>query len=320
MTLTGKKKALAIVGPTASGKTSLSVEVAKKLDCEIISADSRQIYKHIPVATSCPTETDLKSVKHNFIEDLDLNITFNAGEFGKKGREIAEEIFSRNKIPLITGGSGLYVRSLIDGLFEVENGNENIKDIKEIRDGLYAKLEKYGEDELYKELKLTDESAYNKIPKGKIRRVIRALEVFYSTNRKLSDFHNESTDISFETVQIGLLLDRKYLYERINNRVDDMIKNGLLEEVEELKKKGLDYRNCNSLNTVGIKEVFKFFENEFDYETMVSLIKQNSRRYAKRQMTWFRKDERINWVIVKEDSETKALSYEVIEIFQNSVE
>lgn len=310
------RKVLVIAGPTASGKTSLSVEVAKILNSEIISADSRQVYKHIPISTSYPTKENLDSVKHYFINELELNDSFNSGDFGKKGREIIEEIFKKNKTPLIVGGSGLYVRSLIDGFFE--NETDINKETKLIRDDLYLKLESSGEESLYNELKKIDKVTYDKIPKGKIRRVIRALEVYYASGKKISEFHKENTEINFTTVQIGLMLDRKYLYERINKRVDIMIKEGLIDEVKRLENKGLNYRNCNSLNTVGIKEVFKYFEKEYDYETMAGMIKQNTRRYAKRQMTWFRKDERINWIGINENSDITSLAFDVVNIFKGN--
>ena len=303
------KKVLVITGPTASGKTAVSVETAKRINGEIISADSRQIYKHIPVATCYPSEDELNSVKHYFIGELEPETEFNAGEFGKKGREIAEKIFSEGRQPVVTGGSGLYIRSFTDGFFEDEINS------KEIREELYDKLENFGEKFLYDELKQKDEITYKKIPSGKIRRVIRALEVYYASGKKISDFHNQKPEINFESVQTGLLLERKYLYERINQRVDLMMENGLLDEVKKLKENGYDYRKCNSLNTVGIKEVFKYYEGEYDYETMLSLIKQNTRRYAKRQMTWFRKDQRIRWINVDKDSTSADLAEEIIKIF-----
>jgi len=303
------KKVLAIVGPTASGKTRLSVEIAKLLKGEIVSADSRQIYKHIQISTSYPSTKELRSVKHHFINELELTEEFNAGQFGKEGRELIEDIFSRNKQPVIVGGSGLYVRSLIDGFFEDEIEK------KKVREDLYEKLKERGEEFLYAELRRIDSETASKIPKGKIRRVIRALEVYYASGEKMSEFHNKKIEIDFETIQIGLMLDRKYLYRRINERVDEMIENGLLEEIRNLKEIGYDYKTHNSLNTVGIKEVFKYFDGEYDFETMKSLIKQNTRRYAKRQMTWFRKDKRIKWIEVKEDSGVKNLADEAVTVF-----
>ena len=303
------KKVLAIVGPTASGKTRLSVEVAKKLNGEIISADSRQVYKLIPISTSQPEPVDMKAVKHYFINELNPEEEFNAGEFGTRGRHIINDIFKRNKLPVIAGGSGLYIRSLIDGLFEEEIENSDI------RKELYDKLNLHGEKYLYDELKKVDPVIYEKMPMGKIRRVIRALEVFYVTGKPISEFQKEKTEIDFETVQVGLMFERKHLYQRINNRVDEMIKSGLLDEAKYLRDKNYDYKKNYSLDTVGLKEIFKYFDGEYDYEEMIRLIKQNTRRYAKRQMTWFRKDKRINWINVSENSEEMGIVNEALRLF-----
>lgn len=304
------RKVLAVTGPTASGKSSVAVAVAEKINGEIISADSRQIYRHIPIAASYPSAEELNSVKHYFIGELELEEEFNAADFGRKARETAEIIFKKGKQPVIAGGSGLYLRSFTDGLFEDDSESG------EIRKMLYEKLEIYGEEFLYRELEKIDRPSALKIPKGKIRRVIRALEVYYSTGKRISELHNEKPDIKFETVQFGLLLDRKYLYKRINDRTDEMLRNGLIDEVRILKEKGYDYRICNSLNTVGVKEVYRFLEGEYDYETMRGYIKQNSRRYAKRQMTWFRKDKRIIWINADELSTPEKTANEIIKIFK----
>ncbi|MBK9334335.1 MAG: tRNA (adenosine(37)-N6)-dimethylallyltransferase MiaA [Ignavibacteria bacterium] len=304
-------KALAIIGPTASGKTKLAVELAERLNGEIISADSRQIYKGIPIATAQPDAEDLKRVKHYFIGELDLNEEFNAGEFGIKGRIIIDDIFSRGKLPVIAGGSGLYINSLIDGLFESEAKSD------EVRERLYSELEKFGENYLYEQLEIADKETFDKIPKGKIRRVIRALEVFIITGKKISELQKNNVRINFETVQFGLSPDRKLLYDRINNRVDEMIGLGLIDEVKTLLKSGFHYRKNYSLDTVGIKEVIMHLEGEIDFERMKELIKQNSRRYAKRQMTWFRRDSRIN--IIETDSRTiEEIIIEISEKFKNS--
>jgi len=285
-----EKKCIAIVGPTASGKTPVAIELARKLNSEIISADSRQVYKHIPIASAIPTMLERQGIKHYFLEELELDEKFNAGEFGRKGRVIIENIFSREKTPVIVGGSGLYIQSLIDGFFE-----EEIKD-EEIRKKLFDDLEKYGKEFLYNKLIKVDLESAQKITPNFYRRVIRALEVYYVSGKKISDLHKEKPVIGFETVQIGIQLDRKILYERINNRVDEMILKGLIKEVEWLKDNGFHYSTHNSLNTVGIKEVFKYFEGEYTYDTMIEMIKQNTRRYAKRQLSWFRRDKRINWI------------------------
>lgn len=302
-------KTLAIIGPTASGKTSLSIEVAVKLNGEIISADSRQVYKNIPIATAQPTHDDLKKVKHYFINELELSDEFSAGQFGIKGREIISDIFSRGKLPVITGGSGLYIRSVIDGLFENDSKSD------EIREKLYSEYEKRGEEYLYIELNKVDPETFEKIPKGKHRRVIRALEVYYTTGKKISELQNQMPVIDFKTIQIGLNHDRKNLYERINNRVDEMILNGLIDEVRNLLESGYHYKNNYSLDTVGIKEVIKYLEGVYDIEYMKDQIKQNSRRYAKRQLTWFRKDKRIHWINMEEYSEKEVVNL-VLEILK----
>lgn len=306
------KKVLVVTGPTASGKTTLAVNLAEALNGEIISADSRQVYRYIPVSTSHPSQSDLKKIKHYFIDELDPKEEFNAGEFGIKGREIIKDIFKRNKLPIVAGGSGLYIRSIIDGLFE-----EKI-DSDEIRKTLYEKLDKHGEEYLYEELRQIDKEIYDQIPKGKIRRVIRALEVFHSTGKKMSEFQKEKVDIEFKPVMIGIMYERKVLYERINKRVDQMISEGLMEEVRDLIKKNLDYKKHYSLDTVGVKEVMKYFEGEYDIEEMTMMIKQNTRRYAKRQLTWFRRDARINWISAEEGTDEKYLLDEAIRIFNDS--
>lgn len=284
------KKYIAIVGPTASGKTAVSIELAKIFNAEIVSADSRQIYKNIPISTATPSMEERQGVKHYFLNEIELEKNFNAGEFGKQARLKIEEIFRKGKFPLVVGGSGLYLKSLIDGFFEEETENE------EIREKLYAEMEKHGKEFLFEKLKSIDPESADKMSPHYFRRVIRALEVYYATGKKMSELQKQNVKSEFEAVQFGLMLDREYLYERINKRVDDMLEKGLLNEIENLKKKGCHYSIQNSLNTVGIKEVFRYFDGEYDLNEMINYIKQNTRRYAKRQMTWFRKDKRILWI------------------------
>lgn len=304
------KKVLAIVGPTASGKTDISIKAAEALGGEIISADSRQVYKNIPIATSQPTQEQLALIPHYFIGELELNEEFNAGEFGKAARNVIEDIFSRNKLPVIEGGSGLYIKSLIDGLFEEEIESD------EVRKNLYEKLEREGENSLYEELLKVDPESFEIIPRRKIRRVIRALEVFYSTGKKISELHKSKSNIGFETVRIGITYERKILYQRINERVDKMIKQGLIEEVIKLKEAGYHYKTNYSLDTVGVKEVFKYLEGEYDSDEMIFFIKQNTRRYAKRQLTWFRKDKSINWIEASPDDSTAYLAEKIVELWK----
>ncbi len=304
------KKVLAIVGPTASGKTDISVEIARRLNGEIISADSRQVYKGMPVSTSQPSEENLNSVKHHFISELNPDEEFNSGEFGIIGRKIIDDIFSRNKLPVICGGSGLYIRSLIDGFFE-----EKIES-KEIRERLYRELNDRGEDYLYEELRRVDPESSQIIPPRKVRRVIRALEIYYATGKKISELQKNLPEINFKTFQIGLSYQRKILYERINQRVDRMIEEGLLNEVRELMNRGYHYGKNYPVDTVGVKEVMKYFEGEFSFEEMLHLIKQNTRRYAKRQLTWFRKDKRILWLEAGDGENADELAEKVLKHFE----
>ncbi|MDQ3021757.1 MAG: tRNA (adenosine(37)-N6)-dimethylallyltransferase MiaA [Bacteroidota bacterium] len=307
------KKVLAIVGPTASGKTNLAIEAAAILNGEIISADSRQIYKHIPIATSHPAKEDTKKIKHYFINQLMPEEEFTAGQFGKKARLIIDDIFLRGKYPVIAGGSGLYIRSLIDGFFE-----EEIKS-QEIKHELNEKLKLKGKEFLYDELKKIDKDAAKTMNAESTQRVIRALEVFYVSGKKISELQKEKIKINFETIQIGLMLEREYLYDRINKRVGMMIEKGLTDEVRKLKDNGFHYMTYNSLNTVGVKEVFKYFEGEYDYDEMIRMIKQNTRRYAKRQMTWFRKDKRINWISVNEETTSDELVDKILKILNQEL-
>jgi tRNA dimethylallyltransferase len=300
-----KPQVLTIVGPTASGKTALSIKLAKQLktkngkDVEIISADSRQVYKHIPITSAQPSNEELTMFKHHFIDELELDEEFNAGEFGKKGRELIASIYQAGKIPLIAGGSGLYINSLLYGLFDYDSEGISYAaqgDQKYLRDALYDRIEKEGIDKLIDELKEVDPETVKNMPHVTTPRVVRALQVFQVTGIPLSVHRAGKVEINFEPVIYGINVNRAELYDRINNRVDSMIEHGMIEEISTLKEKGFHYKTHNSLNTVGAKEVFDFLDDLITYDKMTELIKQNSRRYAKRQMTWFRKDENIKWV------------------------
>ena len=248
------------------------------------------MYKHIQIATCAPAKEELLEVKHYFVNELELETEFNAGLFAKNAKLIIKDIMSRNKNVLIVGGSGLYIKALIDGFYE-----EDI-DVSEIRSKLNERHKSEGSDALYNELMTIDPDTAAKMDAGKFRRVIRALEVYYSTGKRMSELQMHNVKPDFEAVQVGLLVKRTLLYERINQRVDNLIKEGLLDEVEALRIQGYSYKTHNSLNTVGIKEVFQYFEGETDKDTMIEIIKKNTRRYAKRQMTWFNADKRIKWV------------------------
>jgi len=315
-----KQKVLAIIGPTASGKTSLSVELAEKISnefkkqVEIISADSRQVYKHIQIATAQPSKEILKKYKHYFINELELDEEFNAGEFGKKGREIINDIFANGKLPIIVGGSGLYIDSLINGLFdydELANNKEFKQNQSVVRTKLYEDLNNFGMEKLTADLNKIDPDTASAMDHVTERRLIRALEVYYLTGIPISVHRSNKIKIDFEPVKIGISLKREELYERINRRTENMIEQGLIDEVNALKEKGYHYTTMNSLNTVGVKEVFDYLEGKLNLDDTVNLIKQNTRRFAKRQMTWFRRDKDIKWIEPNSEIE-KWLNSEIV--------
>ena len=300
-----KQKVLTIIGPTASGKTDLSVKAADKItlalnkQVEIVSADSRQVYRHIPIASAQPSKNVLKKYKHYFINELELDQEFNAGEFGKRGREIINNIFANGNIPLIVGGSGLYIDSLVNGLFDYEELSAE-KEFKQnqaaIRAKLYDKLNSSGIDKLISELKQADPETVKSTDHLTERRVIRALEVYYLTGIPISVHRSNKIKIEFDAVKIGINMNREELYERINQRTDKMLDYGLIDEVMALREKGYHYTTLNSLNTVGVKEIFDYIDGKLNLEEAVNMIKQNTRRFAKRQMTWFRRYDDIKWI------------------------
>lgn len=291
-------KLLAIVGPTASGKTRLSLALAEQMGGEILSADSRQIYKHMDIGTAKPTREERKNIPHYFIDILDPREEYNAGAFGTDARQRIADIIRRKKIPILVGGSGLYIKSVIDGFFEGPGKDP------EIRAQIEARMNKEGIENLLSALQKVDPLTASHMEVSKPRRIMRALEVYYSTGKPISQLHAEQASVpSFEVVQFGLQWERERLYNRINERVDSMFSHGLIEEVEDLRSKGYT-RELNALNTVGYKEVFEYLEGKFDRNRLINLVKQNTRRFAKRQLTWFRTDSRINWIDVDETSST----------------
>lgn len=297
-----------MVGPTASGKTPISLRIAQQLNAEIISADSRQIYKFLDIGTAKPSLEDREKVKHYFVDELTPEQEFNAGEFGKRGREIIDDIFRRNNVPLVVGGSGLYVQSLIDGFFDGPSKDD------ELRQQLYARLHHDGAEVLLEELRAVDAESASKMLPSNTRRIVRALEVYKLTGVPISHWQNHKVKIHFVPVFVGLEWERKLLYERINRRVDWMIDQGLIDEVKRLHSRGYS-PDLNALQTVGYKEVFDYFNQKISYEHMKELIKQNSRRYAKRQLTWFRADKRIRWFEVNSETDLLEVAKKISDYF-----
>lgn len=285
------KKIIVIVGPTGIGKTSFAIRLAKEFSGEIVGADSMQIYKHLTIGTAKPDEDEIKQVPHHLIDFLDPKEEFDAGAFARMADSAITDISSRGKLPIIAGGTGLYVRALLYGLFRA----------KTICEKTLAKLEndveKNGHEYVYNQLKNCDPEAARKIHPNDTFRVIRALEVFITTGQKISDKqaqHNFRDD-RFESLKIGLLMDRDLLYERINKRVDIMIDQGLLLEVQALVEQGY-HLNLKSMQSIGYKQMGMFLKKEIDWNEAVRLLKRDTRRYAKRQMTWFRKEPDLNWI------------------------
>lgn len=282
------KHAIVITGPTCSGKTKLAIKLALKLNTEIISADSRQVYKFLTIGTAKPTSKELSTVKHYFIDELLPDEDFNADIFSKKANSIILDMFERNLIPIIVGGSGLYIKALIDGLDVPVDSNPVI------RKDLMDKRKLNGNEYLYNELKKVDPISAEKLLPQNWKRIIRALEVFYLTQKPIWQYTSKKTSTDFNFIQYGISWDRKILYDRINYRVDKMIEEGLVEEIKNIISMGYD-KNLNSLNTVGYKEIIDYTEGKISLEKAIYLIKRNTRRFAKKQMTWFNKDKRIIW-------------------------
>ncbi len=285
-----ERKVIVIVGPTCSGKTKTAIDLAKKINSEIISADSRQVYKYLNIGTAKPTTDELSQIKHHLIDCFSPDEDYNVSKFEQDALQIIDSLHQQNKIPIVAGGSGLYIRALVDGIFDAADNDE------EYREELNTKRERFGNEFLYNELKKVDPESASKMLPQNWKRVMRALEIFHVTGQpiwKLQNEHERESNIVF--YQFGLEWKRETLYQNINARVDKMIDKGLIDEVKQILQMGFP-KNINSLNTVGYKEIISHLENEISLERAVELIKRNTRHYAKRQMTWFRKDNRINWI------------------------
>lgn len=298
---------IVIVGPTCSGKTSLSIELARELRTEILSADSRQVFKHLNIGTAKPKTELLNSIKHHFIDSINIDEKFNASIFEEEALKIIENLFQQKKIPIVVGGSGLYIQALVDGIFNIVSTDD------EMRNKFLEIKTKDGVEALYNELKNVDPVSAAKMLPQNWKRVTRALEVYYSTGRpiwELQQLYKRENEINF--LQYGLDWDREQLYSNIELRVDEMIKNGLVEEVNNVLSKGYS-TNLNALNTVGYKEIIKYLENEISLDEAISLIKRNTRRFAKRQLTWFRKDKRIKWIPINDIEQIEKISTAILE-------
>jgi tRNA dimethylallyltransferase len=277
---------IVVCGPTASGKTKLAIQLAKHFSAEIISADSRQIYKELKIGSAPPSDAELKEAKHHFIASRNLHEDYNAGAFEKDVLQLLDELFRNNKYSILVGGSGLYIDAVCNGFDKVPSSFPEIR--KQLQDLYKAE----GIMELQNKLKQLDPDYYNKIDLSNPQRLMRALEVCIGTGKPYSLLREgKKSKRDFRIIKIGLELPRDVLYQQIDARVDEMMKVGLLEEAKSLISK----RQLNALQTVGYKELFDFFEGKTTLDEAIDLIKRNSRRYAKRQLTWFRKDKEVQW-------------------------
>jgi tRNA dimethylallyltransferase len=289
-----KRQLVVIVGPTAVGKTNVAVQLAKHFGCEIVSCDSRQFYKELAIGTAKPTPYEMGGVPHHFVNSHSITQNYSAGDFERDALSLFEQLFTRNERVIMTGGSGLFVKAITHGLDNLPEVNQ------EIRSDLMNWIETDGFEPLVEELKLRDPRYAAKIDLSNTQRVVRALEVCIQTGKPFSGFHiNSSVKRDFEIIKIGLDLPREKLYGRINLRTENMLAAGLVEEVKSVAA----FRSHNALNTVGYKEVFEFLDEKADFETMQELIKRNTRRYAKRQLTWFRNQDSFEWFSPKDVNE-----------------
>lgn len=280
------KTLIVIAGPTAIGKTALAITLAQHFTTEIISADSRQFFKEMSIGTAKPHPDELAAAKHHFIDSHSINTFFSTGDFEKQALGLLDEIFTRHDLAIMVGGSGLYLDAVTKGLDELPDTD------MEIRAQLNQLFETEGLEPIKAQLEAADPEYYAKVDQANTQRLIRGLEFFLSTGKKVSSFlTNSRKERPFNIIKIGLNMERPLLYERINHRVDVMLEEGLLEEVKSL----IGFRELNALKTVGYAELFDYLDGTITYDTAVDKIKQNTRRFAKRQLTWFRRDTQIHW-------------------------
>lgn len=288
------KTLLVILGPTGVGKTELSINLAKHFETQIISSDSRQVYKELSIGTAVPDSKDLEAVQHHFIHSHSIHDYFSSWEFEQQAVELAEKLFETTNEILMVGGSMMYIDAVCKGIDSIPTISD------EIRQSVFAKYQEEGLEVMQEQLKQLDPEFYDKVDLNNAKRVIHAIEICIMSGKTYtSQRTNTVKKRSFNIVKIGLNRDRAELYDRINNRVDVMMADGLEAEARSVYQ----YRDINSLNTVGYKELFEFFDGSISRTEAVELIKRNSRRYAKRQLSWFRRDKDINWFNPQDTSE-----------------
>ena len=282
-----KKRLFSVVGPTGIGKTKLAIAIAKYFGTEIVSCDARQFFAEMSIGTAAPTEDELAQVKHHFIGNLSVVDEYSIGQYEKDALEKLEQLFQKYDNVVLVGGSGMYEKAVVEGLNNLPESNpENQKRLEQL-------FSEGGIEALQKLLKELDSAYYQIVDKENPRRLMRALDIIWQTGKTYTEnIENPLVKRDFDVVRIGISADREIIYDRINQRVDLMVQNGLLEEVKNL----IPYKDKTALQTVGYTELFKYFSGEWELDFAISEIKKNSRRYAKRQLTWLRKLENIHWI------------------------
>lgn len=307
------KKLLVVVGPTASGKTSLSIELAKKYNGEIVSADSMQIYRGMKIATAKPDENEMSGIKHYLIDFLDPDQSYSVGKYVEDAKSAVEKILSKNKLPILCGGTGLYIDSFLNGIDFVDDSSDI-----ELRNELYKLADEKGIDYLLKKLLEIDPYSYMRLYEQRnLKRIVRAIEFYKKTGVTISEQieNSRNNEFEYDYLCFGLKAsDRQYLYNRINKRVDIMVENGLVQEAQDVLQSDLSE---TSSKAIGYKQLIPYFNNEASLEECIERIKTETRRYAKRQLTWFKRNKNINWINIDEIKTTEEQLNFISEIIDN---
>lgn len=306
--MTKKEKLVVLIGPTAVGKTKTSIELAKAFNGEIISGDSMQIYKRMDIGTAKISKEEMEGIPHHLIDIKEPDEPFSAAEFQELAREKIAEITARGRLPMIVGGTGLYIQAVLyDYHFSEASSDESF------RERMETCAEQYGAEYLHEQLQKIDRESAERIHPNNIRRVIRALEVYHCTGKTMTELQaSQKAEAKYDAAIIGLTMAREKLYERINQRVDLMLRAGLLQEVQQLFAEGLNH--CQSIQAIGYKELYDYLFGKTTFEQAVENLKQNSRRYAKRQLTWFRNKMDVKWFDMTNVEEQSQFEKKIVEI------
>jgi tRNA dimethylallyltransferase len=300
-------RVIVIAGPTGVGKSRVAVEVARKLDGEVVSADSRQVYKFMRIGTDRLGPAEMEGVPHHLTGFLDPSETYSAGLFAREASGILRDISERGKVPLVCGGTGFYIKALLEGLFDEHAVVANREQLDRVREALADELERYGPEELHRRLAEIDPDSAFRIHPNDSQRIIRALEIFEISGLPLSEHQKEEVkQEEIKACKICLTIPRQELYDRIDSRVEIMLEGGLVEEVEDLKKRGFG-KDTPAFDSLGYVEILEYLEGDKELGEAISEIKKETRRYAKRQLTWFRREEGYHWITQGNDSGDKVI-------------